>query len=197
MKKGHKENFKQHRDRMLKQPKRLVKVDALRRRHALVFVALLIVLPGGIAALFQQISCDSVSSPTQSMRTISLNDSLTFSSQMTPEDVLDRIEELGKVGESYDQDALIQEIEIPFEATHFRFDSSTSIFSFELTGECFAVSQNLSELWALRGWKEVPLGGLNGSTFLKDEGIYRWMLITYTQVGRSVCVVGNPLQTGR
>jgi hypothetical protein len=39
------------------------------------------------------------------------------------------------------------------------------------------------------GWSCVPLGGLDGATFVKDGGLCEWALVTCTQTGQSTSVV--------
>lgn len=47
----------------------------------------------------------------------------------------------------------------------------------------------VGEEMCAKSWTEVPLGGVNGATYIKDKGSCRWVLVTCTQVNEETSVV--------
>lgn len=170
-------------------------IRRLRAFRAAAIVLIVVALPLCIEKSVPSAQSTQKSSLPESAYVQSAQKLLKSESNSSPLDALDRIEETSLSGRTEDRNAFSGEIEIPLQATEFRFAPDSSIFSFEMTGSCVSVLEQIAALWALQGWQEIPLGNSNGSTFVKNEGVYQWMVVTCTQIGAQVCVVGNPLPT--
>ena len=66
---------------------------------------------------------------------------------------------------------------------------SGSVVGYLIEGESAQVEQELQVHMAARGWTSVPLGELEGATFVKPSGDCTWALVTCTQVGDVTSVV--------
>ena len=96
--------------------------------------------------------------------------------------------------------AFDEEIGVLPDATDFRVyeggrakDGSAStgngVVGYAVQGDVCSVMQSISDMMRVRGWSEVPLGGVEGATYVKTQGRFIWALITGTQVSSHVSVV--------
>lgn len=69
-----------------------------------------------------------------------------------------------------------------------RVDGGT-VVGFLVDGTCDDVCAALIAHMQARGWTSVPLGEVEGATFMKQSGICTWTLATCTQVGSATSVV--------
>ena len=67
--------------------------------------------------------------------------------------------------------------------------ASGPVVGYLVDGGCDEVMEALQAHMAGRGWTCVPLGGIDGATFVKRSGACTWALATCTQVGDATSVV--------
>lgn len=112
-------------------------------------------------------------------------------SQNDPHAVLDQIESYLDALPSEDVSDIAAEISIPPEACNAHWNHNTGVFAFEMEGAAQQVLDSLLGGWLAQGWQAMPLGDACGATLVKQNGTYRWMAISVTQVGSQACIVGK------
>ena len=60
---------------------------------------------------------------------------------------------------------------------------------------CEKALEDVEALMEMRGWTCVPMGDVNGATFLKESGPCTWAFVTCTQAGSATSVVTRYLRT--
>ncbi len=73
---------------------------------------------------------------------------------------------------------------IPVSAESCLVDETGRIVAYSRPGSPEFVLEELRVGMELAGWRTVPLGGIAGMTFLKEDGELRWALATSTTVAR-------------
>ena len=81
------------------------------------------------------------------------------------------------------------EIGMPAGAQNVRVDATASVIGWDMTGGSQVVLEAFIKQMENKGWSSVPLGGVCGATFLKDEGQYRWALVSCSQFDSTTSVV--------
>lgn len=107
------------------------------------------------------------------------------------ESALARLEDAAEVGLSVHAklpEALQREVGVPDGARDVRV-ADGGVFGYVVDVPPAQAMDQLTSHLALRGWSGVPLGGLDGATFVKEGGTCTWALATCTQVGDVTSVV--------
>ena len=74
-------------------------------------------------------------------------------------------------------------------ARDVRVSGDGDIIGYVVPGYAHDVFERLVENMEAAGWASVPLGGVEGATFVKSAGTCTWTLCTCTQVGSDTSVV--------
>lgn len=82
-----------------------------------------------------------------------------------------------------------QEVGLPRGARDVRVDSGGAVIGCSVALPAEDVADAISEQMAARGWREVPLGSVEGATYVKDAGSCSWSLVSCTQIGDKTAVV--------
>lgn len=85
--------------------------------------------------------------------------------------------------------AFAAEIGIPSDARDIRVDSTGAIVGYVVDVPADEANAAVSARMKERGWNEVALGAVEGSTYMKNSGSCTWALVTCTQVGEATNVV--------
>lgn len=85
--------------------------------------------------------------------------------------------------------AFIEEVGLLPGCRDVRVNATGAIVSYIVDAPADSVAAELGVRMAERGWNEVALGAVEGSTYVKDEGSCVWALATCIQVGSSTSVV--------
>ena len=102
---------------------------------------------------------------------------------------LARIEDAASAGGADVPEAFSREIGFLPQARDIRSGGDGAVVGYIVPLESEVAAGQLAEHMAARGWTAVSLGSLEGATFVKREGTYRWALATCTQVGSATSVV--------
>ena len=102
---------------------------------------------------------------------------------------LDRLEVLANAEPSALPRYFDEEIGLLPGALDVRVNSDGSIVGYVVDNAAENAHQLVSQHMEAAGWSEVNLGAVQGSTYLKDSGLCRWALATFTQVGSVTSVV--------
>ena len=85
--------------------------------------------------------------------------------------------------------SITAEIALPTSIEKCLFDQSTEVIGYfgtlDVDGELAALRSSMEAV----GWRAVPLGGVSGISFVKDDGAHRFALSTATQVDGAALVV--------
>ena len=106
-----------------------------------------------------------------------------------PFDALDILEGMASADGAEIPEALSQEVGFIAGARDIRIDASGTVIGYSVSGQSSGTLANLTEHMRALGWSSVPLGGMEGATFVKQDGEYTWALATCTQAGDSTSVV--------
>ena len=109
--------------------------------------------------------------------------------------VLNRLEGVAAADGADVPEAFSREIGFLPEARDIRVNGDGAVVGYVVPLEAEAASSQLLEHMAARGWTAVSLGELEGATFVKREGSYRWTLATCTQVDAVTSVVMRSVVT--
>lgn len=82
-----------------------------------------------------------------------------------------------------------EEVGLLPDARDVRLSNDATVIGYVVDADCQEVLDDLCAHMASRGWTNVPLGQLDGATFVKDSGRCTWVLATCTQVQSSTSVV--------
>ena len=74
-------------------------------------------------------------------------------------------------------------------ARDVRVDGSGRVVGYVVDRDAEAALDGLKQHMQSLGWTAVPLGQVEGFTFLKPHGSHTWLLATCTQAGAATCVV--------
>ena len=102
---------------------------------------------------------------------------------------LERVEKAAIAEEATVSDAFREEVGFLPNAQEVRASSDGSVVGYAVSGESASVSASIVEHMESRGWTSVPLGEVDGATFVKADGACTWALVTCTQIGDSTSVV--------
>lgn len=90
----------------------------------------------------------------------------------------------GEVGSAF-----MEEVGLLPGASDVRVSNGGAVVGYSVEGDASDAIARIDTDLSEKGWTGVSLGELEGETFVKKEGVYRWMLVTATQVGESTSVV--------
>ena len=108
---------------------------------------------------------------------------------LDPYSMLNRVQERAESTLGSPPEAFMREIGLLPGAYDVRVSQDEGIVGYEVELGSAEASEQLDTLLEDAGWVSVPLGGVDGATYLKSEGEYRWVLVTTTWVGASTSVV--------
>ena len=102
---------------------------------------------------------------------------------------LKAIEELVDLEETPLPDAFSREVWIPDDCRELRVGAGGNVVGFTVGGSSEPVLDMISAKLRSRGWTAVSLGDVQGATFLKQKGFYRWLMVACVEVGDDTSVV--------
>ena len=104
---------------------------------------------------------------------------------------LERIEEAAAAGDMDVPEAFADEVGFLPDARDMRVSGGGDVVGYVVPGDSGEVLAQISERMGAAGWTEVPLGEVEGATFVKSSGACTWALVTCTQVGNDTSVVAR------
>ena len=108
---------------------------------------------------------------------------------------LDRVEALAQEAGGPLPSSYSQEVGLLEGARDIRVSGRGDVVGYLVAGECAGVLADMSRHMELRGWTTVPLGDVQGATFVKTQGECTWILVSCTQVGEMTSVVTRSATT--
>lgn len=85
-------------------------------------------------------------------------------------------------------DSLSREAVVLPGAREVRLASDVDVLGYVVDRPVSTVEQSLRDAMERKGWTAIPLGGIDGYTFVKQEGEWVWILATCDEVGSSTSV---------
>ncbi len=141
----------------------------------------LVPLTGWVEGQFEgETPPEALPDPIQSAAVVSADDPLR---------ALDDLEARLEPGDEALPPGFAEEVGLPVDSFDVRVGAKGAVVGYSVTGEASAALEQLTEHCASCGWSSVPLGGVTGATFVKEEGACRWMLATCSQVQGKTTVV--------
>ena len=107
----------------------------------------------------------------------------------TPDVALDEIETQLDRTASAIPEQFAEEAGLPSDARDVRVSDDGMVVGFSVDGEPDKAIASIDEIMKTKGWVAVDLGGIDGKTYLKNEGPYTQVVMTATQVGGSTSAV--------
>ena len=107
----------------------------------------------------------------------------------TPDAALDEIETQLDRTASAIPEQFAEEAGLPSGARNVRVSDDGMVLGFSVDGEPDEAIASIDEIMKAKGWVAVDLGGIDGKTYLKNEGPYTQIVMTATQVGGSTSIV--------
>ena len=107
----------------------------------------------------------------------------------TPDAALDEIEARLDGVASTAPVQFAEEVGLPSNARDVRVSDDGMVVGFAIDGEPDEAIASIDEIMETKGWTAVDLGGIDGKTYVKNEGLYTQVVMTTTQVGGSTSVV--------
>lgn len=92
--------------------------------------------------------------------------------------------ELGSV-----PDGAAGEVGLPENARDIRVSAGGGVVGYVVDCDCDIALESIATRFVADGWAKVDLGGIEGCTFVKEDGSGGWALVTANQVGASTSVV--------
>ena len=102
---------------------------------------------------------------------------------------LSRLEEASTIEEAAVPEAFEEEVGLPVKYRDLRVSESGTVIGFVVDASAEAAASDVRSRMAKGGWSEVPLGSIEGATFVKAGGKCSWTLVTCTQAGPATNVV--------
>ena len=107
----------------------------------------------------------------------------------TPDVVLDEIETQLDRTASAIPEQFAEEAGLPSDARDVRVSDDGTVVGFAVDSEPDEAIASINEIMETKGWTAIDLGGIDGETYVKNEGPYAQVVMTATQVGGSTSVV--------
>ena len=107
----------------------------------------------------------------------------------TPDAALDEIEDRLDGAASTAPAQFAEEAGLPSGARDVRVSDDGMVVGFSIDGEPDEAIATIDEIMEAKGWTAVDLGGIDGKTYVKNEGLYAQVVMTATQVGGSTSIV--------
>ena len=82
-----------------------------------------------------------------------------------------------------------EEAGLPSGARDVRVSDDGTVVGFAVDSEPDEAIASINEIMETKGWTAIDLGGIDGETYVKNEGPYAQVVMTATQVGGSTSVV--------
>lgn len=82
-----------------------------------------------------------------------------------------------------------EEVGLPPDCRDVRADPCAGVMGCVVDGSSDRVFAGVRQGMQDAGWRVVPIGGVDGATFVKEEGRCRWVMVTCTQVGEATSIV--------
>lgn len=102
---------------------------------------------------------------------------------------LSRLEEASASEKTFMSETFKQEVGMPHAYRDFRASDDGTVASCLVDAPSGSVSDDVLLQMIGKGWSDIPLGSIEGATYVKAGGRYTWMLVTCTQVGEATNVV--------
>ena len=114
---------------------------------------------------------------------------VSYQEGRTPDEVLDRAEEL--LGETLSPIPVwySEQVGLPSGAREVRVSADGTVVGFILDGSSDSAVDDMGDRMRAHGWTSADLGGIDGKTYIKTGGEPEWIVMTATQVGSSTSVV--------
>lgn len=107
----------------------------------------------------------------------------------TPDGTLDEVEDLLDGIASTVPMRFAEEAGLPSGARDVRVSDDGTVVGFAIDSEPDEAIASINEIMETKGWTAIDLGGIDGETYVKNEGPYAQVVMTATQVGGSTSVV--------
>ena len=107
----------------------------------------------------------------------------------TPDAALDEIEARLSGDVSTAPVQFAEEAGLPSGARDVRVSDDGMVVGFSIDGEPDETITSIDEIMEAKGWTAVDLGGIDGKTYVKNEGLYAQVVMKATQVVGSTSVV--------
>lgn len=104
---------------------------------------------------------------------------------------LDEIEDAIEPDEADVPDGFADEVGFLPGARSVRASDGGAVVGYVVDGAADDVMGQLTAQMEGKGWTAVPLGEVEGATFMKSGGAFTWVLVTCTQAGSSTSVVAR------
>ena len=102
---------------------------------------------------------------------------------------LSRLEEASLAEGTRLPEAFEREVDLPRGSRDVRVSEDATVVGCIVDTPPDEAMREVQSLMAAKGWAEVPLGSVEGSTYVKFQGECTWTLVTCTQVGIATNVV--------
>lgn len=102
---------------------------------------------------------------------------------------LSRLEAASSTGGASAPKAFEREAGLPRNHRDLRVSEDGAVASCMVDAPADFAADDVRKRMVAKGWSEVPLGAVEGATYVKADGQYTWMLVTCTQVGDATNVV--------
>ena len=103
--------------------------------------------------------------------------------------VLSKIEQKASNHQGRMPAEVVEEMGVLPGASELKADAGNDVVGYVVAGDAESISREVDRMMVERGWAGVDLGLLDGATYMKDEGEFRWALVSCTQVGSKTSVV--------
>ena len=107
----------------------------------------------------------------------------------TPDVALDEIEARLDGAVSIVPAQFAEEAGLPPDVRDVRVSDDGMVIGFAIDGETDEAVASVDEFMETKGWTAIDLGGIDGKTYVKNEGPYSQVVMTATQVGGSTSIV--------
>ena len=110
-------------------------------------------------------------------------------SASSADEAIERLERVASQGEAEAPEWFLAEVGLLPDARDVRVDDSGQVVGYVVDCRVDETLDSLNTLMESRGWTAVPLGQVDGFTFIRQSGSCTWALVTCTQVGAATSVV--------
>ena len=102
---------------------------------------------------------------------------------------LSRLESAAAIQDASLPEAFEREVGLPGQHRDLRVSGDGTVVRCVVDAPPDAVAKDVGARMEAGGWREVPLGSLEGSTYVKPGGECAWVLVTCTEAGAATGVV--------
>lgn len=104
-------------------------------------------------------------------------------------DAVDLIERAAQQGRGSPSDSFLSEVGLLAHARDVRVYGEGQVVGYMVDCRAEEAMARIDEQMQKRGWSAVPLGGIDGATYVKNAGAYRWVLVNCPEIGSATSVV--------